>query len=260
MSSALSYQRVREHLEILQMEAALVALDGILEQGQKQEQTAVEVLDALLERERSHRFERRVATNLRLSGLITSKRLEDFDFAAQPQLAKAQIDELATLRFLHQGENVLFLGPPGVGKSHLALGLALKAIEQGHRVYFLTLHDLVARSRAARQRDRLDVYLQSLIRPALLILDEVGYVPLERLDATFLFEAVSKRYDAHKPLILTSNKSYGTWNEIFPDAVLATALLDRLLHHSTTINIRGESYRLHHRRQAGFIPEKGEKK
>ncbi len=235
----------------LDLNAARTDLDTVLE-GQKKQQLPVEVIDELLNRERVHRFERRVATNLRLSGMAATRTLESFDFHAQAQVPKQTIDELATLRFLHQGTNVLFLGPPGVGKSHLALGLALKAIERGHRVYFLTLHDLVTRSRSAREKNRLSVLLQTLTRPDLLVLDEVGYLPLERQDATFLFEVVSKRYEALKSIILTSNKSYGTWNEIFPDPVLATALLDRLLHHSSTINIRGDSYRLRHRRQAGL--------
>ena len=255
MSAAVSYERVREHLSALSMEAALTALDGVLEAGQKQERTPVEIFDDLLSREREDRFQRRIQTNLRLSGIATPKTLEAFDFSAQPQVPKKTIDELASLRFLHQGENVLFLGPPGVGKSHLAIGLALKALQAGHRVYFLTLHDLVAKSRAARDRSRLDTFQNTLTRPDLLLIDEVGYLPLEQHDATFLFEVVSKRYEKLKPIILTSNKTYASWGDFFPDPVLATALLDRLLHHATTLSIRGESYRLRNRRLAGLTSQ-----
>ena len=151
MSAALSYERVQEHLQELKLAAALTALDVVLEQGVKNDLTAVEILDDLLDRERTARFERRVETNLRLSGIPTPKSLEDFDFEAQKSVSKSVIDELSTLRFLHQGENLLFLGPPGVGKTHLAIGLALKAIEQGHRIYFLSLHDLITKARMARK-------------------------------------------------------------------------------------------------------------
>lgn len=252
---AISYEKVKEHLDALSMHATLDVLDGVLEDGQKQQLTPVEILDNLLSHECADRFARRIKVNLRLSGIATPKTLDSFDFDAQPSISKATIDELATLRFLHQGENILFLGPPGVGKSHLAIGLALNAIQHGHRVYFLSLHDLITKSRMAREKYRLDKLQNSLVRPDLLILDEIGYLPLEAQDATFLFEVVSKRYEKLKPIILTSNKTFADWGDIFPDPILATALLDRLLHHATTVNIKGESFRLLHRRQAGLHPQ-----
>lgn len=252
MSSQLSYERVRESLERLKMEAALVELEDVLERGGREEKSAVEILDDLLERELRDRFERRVKTNFKLSGLPLVKRLEEFDFEAQPQVPKRTVEELATLRFLHQGENVLFLGPCGVGKTHIAVGLAVKALENGHRVYFLTLHDLVSKARAAREKSKLHVLERVIHRSDLFVLDELGFLPLAAEDATFLFEVINKRYHSQKSTIVTSNKSFGQWGEIFPDSVLATALLDRLLHHGITINIRGESYRLKIRREAGI--------
>ncbi|HEY8505528.1 MAG TPA: IS21-like element helper ATPase IstB [Gemmataceae bacterium] len=252
MSAALSYARVRENLEHLAMSASLAALDSVLERGQKEEKLVVEVLDELLQIERSARFERRIQTNLRLAGLPARTSLDSFDFTAAPDVPRKTLEELMTLRFLHQGENILFLGPCGVGKTHLATALALQAIESGHRVYFLTLHDLALKARKERARDRLEDLMRHLVRPELLILDEIGYLPLSQEDATFLFEVVNKRYQQARSIILTSNKSFGRWDEFFPDPVLATALLDRLLHHATTVNIRGESYRLRHRRNAGL--------
>jgi len=254
-SPALSYEKVRDHLSVLSLPSALAGLDSVLEEGQKQQRTTVEIIDHLLTLERTDRFDRRIKLNLKLSGIAVTKTLESFDFDAQPSISKATLDELATLRFLHQGDNLLFLGPPGVGKSHLAIGLSLCALKQGHRVYFLTLHDLVTKAQNARQKNRLGALRNTLIRPDLLLLDEIGYLPLEGPDASFLFDIVSYRYDKGRSIILTSNKSYANWGDIFPDPILATALLDRLLHHSTTINIRGESYRLLHRRQAGLHTE-----
>lgn len=252
MQTRLSYKRVRENLEVLKMGGALTALDQVLSAGQKKEMLPVEVLDELLRLEVAERFERRIQTNLRLSGLPARKTLQDFDFSATSSVPKQTIEELMTLRFLHQGENVLFLGPPGVGKTHLASAIALQAVEAGHRIYFLTLHDLAIKARQERARDRLENLMRHVTRPDLLILDEIGYLPLSQEDATFLFEVVNKRYQQGRSIILTSNKSFGRWDEFFPDKVLATALLDRLLHHATTINIRGESYRLRHRRTAGL--------
>jgi DNA replication protein DnaC len=252
MSPQAAYERVRQALEKLKMDTALAEMDEVLQRGVKEERSSVEVLDTLLERELTARFERRVRTNFTLSGIPVIRRLSEFDFEAQPQVPKRTIEELSTLRFLANGENVLFLGPCGVGKTHLAIGLGVRALEEGHRVYFTTLHDLVTKMAAAREAHRLHRMMWAIQRADLWILDELGFLPLQAEDATFLFELVNKRYQSKKSTIITSNKSFAGWADIFPDPILATALLDRLLHYAVTVNIRGESYRLRDRRTAGL--------
>jgi len=167
------------------------------------------------------------------------------------------VRELATLTFVANGENVLFLGPPGVGKTHLAIALGMAAIQQATSVYFTTIVDLLDQLHRGAKEDRLDHRLHTLCRPKLLILDEMGYSPLDRATAQFLFQLVSRRY-GRGSIILTSNKSFGEWGDIFADQVLAAAILDRLLHHSTTMNIRGQSYRLREKRRAGLFSEQSQ--
>jgi len=254
MQSELTYERVCAGLDGLKMSAALDVLDNVLEDARVGELPVVDVLDRLLQIELAARHERRVETNLRFAGLPYRLHLEDFDFDAQPSLDETLIGRLATLRFLEDGANVLFLGPPGVGKTALAIGIALKALEAGHRISFVATHDLVARFRRAVRMDRVDRLLTTMLRPALLILDEIGYTPLDRPEATFLFEVVAKRYDRAKSMIVTSNKTWGAWGEILPDQVMTAAILDRLLHRSVTVNIQGESYRLRQHRKAGLVP------
>jgi len=156
------------------------------------------------------------------------------------------------LSFVERAHNVVVLGPPGVGKTHLAVALGVKAIEAGFSVLFLTLEALMTRLVRARHENRLERTLQQLVYPKVLVLDEVGYLPLSREEASLFFRLLARRYE-RASLILTSNKSFIDWGEIFNDHVLATAILDRLLHHATTLNIKGESYRLKEKRRAGVL-------
>lgn len=207
-------------------------------------------LSNLLEEELSQRRRRYIHTQVQRAYLPYQKTLEEFDFSFQPSIDKRLIEELATLGFIREAYNIVLLGPPGVGKSHLAVALAMKALHAGISAYFVTIADLLSDLKRACAEHKLDIRMRKYLRPKLLIVDEVGYWPFSRADANLLFQLVSTRYE-HGSVILTSNKSFAEWGELFDDPVLATALLDRLLHHAHIVNIREQSYRLREKMGTG---------
>jgi DNA replication protein DnaC len=250
MSTAL--ERLQNALQTLQLGEAEALLETHLERAANQETTYADFLCGLLEAEVEARRTRALTARMRMAGFPTVKTLGQFDFAFQPSVDERQLWELATLRFVSDHSNVILLGPPGVGKTHLATGLAVAAIEGGHSAYFVTAHDLVTDLGKAAREGKLEPRLRFYLKPKVLLIDEVGYLPLDSVGATIFFQLVSTRYERGS-IILTSNKSYADWGQVFGETTIATAILDRLLHHSTTVNIRGESYRLKERKKAGLL-------
>ena len=245
-------EHTRQALETLGLTQAATVLDSRLEVAAARQLTYLDFLADLLEAELLARRERYLKARIRLAHLPFHKTLDQFGFSFQPSIDERQIRELATMTFVANATNVLFLGPPGVGKTHLAVALGLQGIEQGLGVYFVTAHALLQDLRRAHGENRLERRLRVYTSPRILIVDELGYLSMDSVEATLFFQLVSARY-TRGSIILTSNKSFGDWGQIFGDTVIATAILDRLLHHSVVVNIRGESYRLREKKRAGLF-------
>ena len=235
----------------LNLTEADAVVEAHLERASKEERSYAAFLQELLSCEADARRNRQLRMRLRLARLPYEKTLETFDFAFQPSIEERQIQELASLRFVQEASNAIFLGPPGMGKTHLCVGLARLAIRAGFSAYFVTAHEMLSDLARALREGNLDRKLRQYVSPKVLVIDEMGYLPLDDRGATLLFQLVTARYERGS-ILLTSNKSYGDWGSIFGDPVIATAILDRLLHHSTTVNIRGDSYRLKERRKSGL--------
>ena len=246
-------------LERMRMEHLAAQLDSVCEQAAKQELDLRGFLSQALETEWRGRQLRGIEARLKLARFPWVKTLEQFDFDFQPSVDRKVVRELAGLAFVERAQNVVLLGQPGVGKTHLAVALGVKAVEAGYSALFLTLETLMTRLTRAKHENRLERVLQQLTYPRVLILDEMGYLPLSREEASLFFRLLVRRYERGS-LIVTSNKSFIDWGEIFNDQVLATAILDRLLHHATTLNIKGESYRLREKRRAGLLSRASEAK
>jgi len=252
MNAPATLARVRQHLVQLKLACALEVLDDTLARVEQGRLTVLEAIDVLLHDECANRETRRIKAARMTARLTQVKTLESFDFSFQPSLDRNRILTLAQLGFIDRHQSVHFLGPPGVGKSHLALALGLEAIKAGKSLYFTTLTDLITSLTKAEREGTLVNRVRYFNRAALLIVDEVGYLPITPSGANLFFQLVNARYEKGA-MILTSNRGFKEWGEIFGDNVIAAALLDRLLHHAIVVEIEGNSYRL--REHAELVPE-----
>jgi DNA replication protein DnaC len=242
MSDTLVLERIESNLTRLRLPRIRDILQGVIKGAEDQGKSYLSFLDDLLEEEVAQKEQRRIEIAIKISGLPFIKSIDEFDFTFQPKLNRQKVMSLFDLTFIRQNGNIIFLGPPGVGKTHLAVSLALKACQAGISIYFTNMEDLIKKLRKDHEGGRPGKG-RSYYKSSLVIVDEVGYTPIDREECNLFFRFIANRYE-RASTIITSNKAFSDWTEMFHDPVIVTAILDRLLHHSTVINIRGNSYRL----------------
>lgn len=239
------YAKLINNLETLKLEKMVSYLPSYLETIAKENVDFTKALLHLTELEIAHKRESATRTQITVANFPFVKRLDDYDFSFQPSINRAVIKDLATLRFVENKENVLFYGTPGVGKTHLATSLGVEAASNRQLTYFISCHDLIQNLRKAFEENRLEVRLKHYSKYKVLIIDEIGYLPIDKLGANLFFQLITKRYE-NTSTIITTNQPFSKWGEVFSDITLANAILDRLLHHSHVIKIVGPSYRTRH--------------
>jgi len=242
MSDTLVLDRIESNLTRLRLPRIREILQGVMKKAEEQGKSYLRFLDDLLEEEVAHKEQRRIETTLKISGLPFIKSIDEFDFTFQPKLDRQKVMSLFDLTFIRQQGNIIVLGPPGVGKTHLAVSLALKACQAGISIYFTTTEDLITKLKKDYEAGRPGKG-RSYYKSSLVVVDEVGYTPINREECNLFFRFIANRYEKASTVV-TSNKAFSDWTELFHDPVIVTAILDRLLHHSAVINIRGNSYRL----------------
>ena len=238
-----NYTKLTNNLEILKLEKVKENLDTYIELINSKKKDVVDALYELTNLEINLMQERAIFSCVRTAGFPFIKTFEDFDFSFQPTINKEQIIDFGNLRFIEKSENIIFVGSPGVGKTHLATSIGITAAKNRYSTYFINCNDLIANLKKANSENRFMNRLNHYSKYKVLIIDELGFLPIDNEGANMLFQLINKRYEQHSTII-TTNKPFGKWHEIFGDVTLANAILDRLLYHSHIININGHSYRL----------------
>ncbi len=252
----LQLQRITELTAQLQLAGVEMQAVPLAQQAAKEEWDYLQFLEKTLQSELQTRQQRKQAMFTRMAGFPALKTLDEFDFTFAKGVPKALVNQLATLAFIERQENVIMLGPSGVGKTHIASALGYKAVQQGIKTRFVSASDLILQLTTAQRQDKYKTVMQrSVLAPKLLIIDEIGYLPFSAQESKLLFEVIAKRYEKGA-IVLTSNLPFGQWGQIFAnDTALTSALLDRVLHHSHILSIKGESYRIKEKKQAGLMDQ-----